>query len=81
MPLRHGNGWEYMNNDRPKCPHCDEIYSIVDNEAWQLYEEDTHTIKCGACKEPFEVVAVATFSYSTDDQPEPETPDQIAEKS
>lgn len=74
MTLRRGNAWEYMNNDRPKCPHCDEIYSISDNETWQLYEEGTHTITCKSCRKSFDVVAEATFRYSTDEQPEPEPP-------
>ncbi|MCQ9618356.1 hypothetical protein L1889_18120 [Paenalcaligenes niemegkensis] len=61
---------EFWGNLIPKCPHCGDDYDIEGHEAWSLYSEGDHEIECPACDLKYTVSAHATYTYSTDDQPE-----------
>lgn len=71
--LRKDRGLEFFANDAPKCPHCGEDFDITRNEAWFLFDEnDTHTVECFRCENPFLVKSSATWRFSTDEQEEVE---------
>ena len=62
---------DFVEEVNPKCPHCGTVYSIGDNEAYELYSDDpTHTVECPSCELPFMVTVVVKYSFSTDDQPD-----------
>lgn len=64
------DGWmEFSHNDSPKCPHCGDDFSINDNEAWELYDDqNTHDVECPRCEHTFTVSSSATWRFSTDEQ-------------
>lgn len=66
------NSTEFCLNRFPKCPHCGDDYDIREREAWELYNEGTHEIDCPTCGLGFNVVSVASYTFSTDEQDDPE---------
>ena len=67
--LKDGGLLEFVANKQPKCPHCGDDFDITANEAWFLYSEDeTHTVECTRCDNEFQVISVARWSFSTDEQ-------------
>lgn len=60
---------DFSMNDNPKCPHCGERFNVRENEAWELYSEDSsHELECDSCGQEFTVVSHATWKFSTDEQ-------------
>lgn len=59
---------DYWRQDLPKCPHCGDECSVVDNEWWHLYEEGEHEVTCPSCENNFQVSTHVSFSFSTDEQ-------------
>lgn len=74
MPLAKDNTSDYWSNDEPLCPHCDETCGVSENEWWELLDtqKSTHKVECPHCGKEFSVEVRCSFSFSTDDQPEPE---------
>jgi uncharacterized Zn-finger protein len=76
MPLgaNRDNWLEYACNGEPKCPHCDHVCEVSENEWWKLYDNDSgdHEVTCPRCHKDFTVHVHCEFSFSTDEQPEPE---------
>lgn len=74
MPLLPGTRWDYVHNEDPKCPHCDHWCDISKNEWWHLFDNDCndHDVTCPSCEKEFTVHVHCKFTFSTDDQPEPE---------
>lgn len=68
MPLNNTNSMDYWGLTDPKCPHCDREIDISEHELWELYKEDTHEIMCPYCRNEFQVVATASWTFSTDEQ-------------
>lgn len=66
--LKAGERMDFWGNEEPKCPHCGEKSSVVDNEWWSLYEVGEHEVTCPDCDEDFNVTTRASYSFSTDDQ-------------
>lgn len=66
--LEAGDPWDFFANDSPKCPHCGDDYSINDSDAWELYQEGEHEIKCPGCDHTYTATAQVSFSYSTNEQ-------------
>ena len=67
-----GNLRHYQHKDNPRCPHCGEIYKVIEHEAYDLYNPngDIHEIECGNCEKEFAVTIHTIFSFSTDDADE-----------
>ena len=65
---------DFVREKNPRCPHCNAVYDIHAHEAWRLFDTDEgdHDIVCDECETPFRVAVHCDFSFSTDDQPEPE---------
>lgn len=70
--LKEGDHIDFCWNKMPKCPHCGNDFDIEANEAWELYDEDTHEIECLDCGLPFQVIATAEWKFSTDEQEDDE---------
>lgn len=68
--LKAGDAYDFWGLDDPKCPHCGEVYSVHDNEAWELYEDGTHEADCPECEMQFTVTTNVSYSFSTDEQEE-----------
>ena len=69
MPLTDDNSTEYWGNSDPKCPHCDFIYDIGNNDAYQLYQEDNHSIECPNCNADYSVYSRPLgWAFDTDEQ-------------
>lgn len=67
--LKAGDWLDFSHNDSPKCPHCGSDFSISENEAWHLYDDDdAHEVECGGCDLPFTVATHTTYAFSTDEQ-------------
>ena len=67
--LESGDFWEFFANKEPKCPHCGSDFSIRENEAWQLYNDNEgHDVTCPSCELDFIVNSSATWVFSTDAQ-------------
>lgn len=67
--LREGKWFDFCGNGSPRCPHCGESFSISQNEAWFLYDDnDRHEVDCPACEETFKVKSWASWTFSTDEQ-------------
>lgn len=66
--LKSGDSYDFWGLDRPKCPHCGEVYNVDDNEAYELYEDGTHEIHCPDCETQFTVTTNVYYSFSTDEQ-------------
>jgi uncharacterized Zn-finger protein len=67
--LKAGGWQEFSGNKSPKCPHCGEDFSIRDNEAWHLYDDNnSHEVECPSCEHEFQVNSSATWYFSTDEQ-------------
>lgn len=73
MPLANDNTSDYWRTSNPVCPHCDRECGVSENEWWELYDtqESTHEVTCPYCSKEFSVEVHCSFSFSTDDQPEP----------
>jgi uncharacterized Zn-finger protein len=73
-----GNEFNYMSEPMPRCPHCGEEFSIENNEAWHLYGEDgdENVVECDHCGEKFTVTTDISYSFSTDEQPNEEEPEE-----
>ena len=64
-----GHSFDFVCNDKPKCPHCGEDFDIDESEAWFLYDEiETHEVECADCNLSFSVNSIARWSFSTDKQ-------------
>jgi hypothetical protein len=73
MPLLHGTRWDYMHNESPRCPHCDHWCDITKQEWWQLFDDNgDREVACPSCGKDFTVEVHCKYTFSTDDQPEPE---------
>lgn len=74
MPLTKNSDYmdriDYVQNDDPRCPHCDNIIDISANEIYELYEEGDHEITCGCCEKAILVRTNVKYTFSTDEQPE-----------
>ena len=70
MPLNEDNTLDYWGEKNPTCPHCDEIFDVMENEAFELYEEGNHDITCRSitCGKEFSVESVSEFTFNTDEQ-------------
>lgn len=67
--LKAGPRDSFWFTSMPRCPHCGEDFSISENEAWRLYDENgPHEVDCPSCELPFQVSSSATWYFSTDDQ-------------
>ena len=66
--IKRGDELDFWGNPQPRCPHCETIFNIQDNEAWELYKEGDHEIECTACELEFKVQVNVEFTYSTDEQ-------------
>jgi hypothetical protein len=67
--LTGGEQIEFAFNDKPKCPHCGDLYDVEANEAWELYDDnDSHDIDCTGCGLEFSVSTLTSYSFSTDAQ-------------
>lgn len=63
--------WEFGHLDAPLCPHCKSEFDISENEAWELYsDQEDHVVTCPSCELDFSVRSHASYSFSTDEQPE-----------
>jgi len=73
MPLTRENESDYWREPQPKCPHCDHVCRVSDNEWWDLYDtnEGSHEVSCPHCEKDFTVNVTCEFSFSTDRQPKP----------
>ena len=67
-----GDRLDFWRNDNPKCPHCGEIIDIGLHELWNFYEEGEHDVECPHCEGEFVVSTHITYSFSTDEQEQPE---------
>jgi uncharacterized C2H2 Zn-finger protein len=70
--LKAGDTLEFWRNDDPKCPHCGTVVSVSDHELWALYEEGEHEVECPNCDMTFAVSTSIAYSFSTDEQDDPE---------
>lgn len=69
--LKRDGRHEFFGNDNPRCPHCATDYSIPDNDAWHLFDDNNqHEIECPSCKQEFRVISTSTWTFSTDEQDE-----------
>lgn len=69
--LKAGDSFDFMFCDNPICPHCGTEFSIRENEAWELYDENgPHEITCDGCEREFSVFSHAKWTFSTDEQEE-----------
>lgn len=66
--LESGDSMDFWGNDEPRCPHCGQCASVIDNERWKLYEEGEHEVTCPYCGLDFAVSTRVSYSFSTDDQ-------------
>ncbi len=64
--LRDGDSLDFWGLKDPKCPHCGDDLSVVDQEWWHLYEEGEHEVECPHCCEEFTVSTRVSYSFSTD---------------
>lgn len=62
----------FWRNKDPRCPHCAESIDIDRHELWRLYEEGEHDMECPHCEGEFVVSTNITYSFSTDEQEQPE---------
>ena len=65
---------DFWGLDQPKCPHCGADYDASANDAWQIYEEGEHELDCPVCEMQFTVSTRVSHSFSTDEQPDEESP-------
>ena len=72
--LNENSMLDFMHEQNPRCPHCGTAYDIQEREAWHLYDtqECDHDIECHSCENAFRVAVHCKFTFSTDDQPEPD---------
>ena len=68
--LNKGTFLDFWGQKYPKCPHCGTVYDIDDNESWELYEDDEHTVTCHSCELEFQVNTIVGYRFSTDEQDE-----------
>jgi hypothetical protein len=68
--LKDGDWYDFHRNGLPKCPHCGEMFDIDENEEWRLYADGEHETECDKCGESFAVIVSATYTFSTDEQPD-----------
>ncbi|NMZ77406.1 hypothetical protein HBO32_30375 [Pseudomonas nitroreducens] len=68
--LKSGGRHDFSYTKEPICPHCGNEFDVMQNEAWELYEEGEHEVQCNTCDENFSVNTHVKFSFSTDEQDE-----------
>ncbi len=66
MPLNENNSIDYWRNDNPVCPYCDKVVNISENELWELYYEEGHSVECPFCEKFFTVISSATWKFSSE---------------
>lgn len=66
--LERGDRMDFWGNKNPKCPHCESVCDVSENEWWNLYEEGEHEVTCPACDLDFTVSTRVSYSFSTDNQ-------------
>lgn len=65
---------DFLREDNPRCPHCGKTYDVQAHENWDLYDtqEGDHDVECDSCEKAFRVAVRCSFTFSTDEQPEPD---------
>lgn len=62
---------DFVWMDNPTCPHCGCEVLVLENELWELYnDQGDHDITCPHCDEEFHVTVHTVHRYSTDEQEE-----------
>jgi hypothetical protein len=75
------DGWgHFWGNENPVCPHCGSAQNVQRNEWWSLYEEGEHEVTCTNCDNDFNVSTRVSYSFNTDEQPEPASPSVAQER-
>jgi hypothetical protein len=71
MPLLEGTRWDYIHNEHPRCPHCDHWCNVIENEWWELFDDNgDRNVTCPSCEKEFIVEVHCKYTFSTDDQSE-----------
>lgn len=72
--LNENDQLDFLRENNPRCPHCGATYDVQAHEAWELYDTDEgdHDVECGQCEKAFRVAVNCSFTFSTDEQPEPD---------
>lgn len=65
MPANDKNWLDYAFNDNPKCPHCDAVMDIDDNELYDLYRDGDHEMECTYCEKEIQVTTNVEYTFST----------------
>ena len=66
--LNNGERMDFWANDEPKCPHCGQESSVIENEWWKICEEGDHEVSCPHCETDFTVTTRVSYTFSTDNQ-------------